>query len=220
VTDDIYIKGCFVFQLLGGKWSISLFPYPTSEVKIHAWALGEDYFSHQKVQVPKMEVRNFLRLSCRWIFPSISLTYNLCRWVPPFQVLEMFGAFSVAITVTTQGVFLWDISGTHDVNGVAGMIGAPKRRTKKKNQTTTTKGVGWRGSHVFQRVGQVFIPFVEQGIYFLIFLTIWRVWDEVWWVVFCIFWGVAIVVLGYARPFDRMVGSTELVFVMGEAYVV
>ena len=29
---------------------------------------------------------------------------------------------------------------------------------------------------------------------------------------FCIFWGVAIVVLGVARPFDRMVGSTELVF--------
>ena len=39
---------------------------------------------HQKFQVPKMEVLDLIRLFWGWFFPSISLTYSLYRWVPPF----------------------------------------------------------------------------------------------------------------------------------------
>ena len=40
--------------------------------------------NHQEFQVPKMEVLNLLRPFWGWVFPSISLTYSLYRWVPPF----------------------------------------------------------------------------------------------------------------------------------------
>ena len=39
---------------------------------------------HQEFQVPKMEVLNLIRLFWGWVFPYISLTYSLYRWVPPF----------------------------------------------------------------------------------------------------------------------------------------
>ena len=46
---------------------------------------------HQEFQVPKMEVLNLVRLFWGWVFPYISLTYGLYRWVPSFWVPEMFG---------------------------------------------------------------------------------------------------------------------------------
>ena len=42
-------------------------------------------------QVPKREVLNPIRQFLGWVFPCISLTYSLYRWVPPFWVPEMFG---------------------------------------------------------------------------------------------------------------------------------
>ena len=42
---------------------------------------------HQEFQVPKMEVLNLIRLFLGWVFPYVSLTYSLYRWVqwvPPF----------------------------------------------------------------------------------------------------------------------------------------
>ena len=39
---------------------------------------------HQEFQVPKMEVLNLIRLFWGCVFPYISLTYSLYRWVPPF----------------------------------------------------------------------------------------------------------------------------------------
>ena len=42
------------------------------------------WFHHQLFQVPKMEVLSLIRLFWGWVFPYISLTYCLYRWVPPF----------------------------------------------------------------------------------------------------------------------------------------
>ena len=42
-------------------------------------------------QVPKWEVLNPMRQFWGWVFPYISLTYSLYRWVPPFLVHGMFG---------------------------------------------------------------------------------------------------------------------------------
>ena len=39
---------------------------------------------HQEFQVPKMKVLNLIRLFLGWVFPYISLTYSLYRWVPQF----------------------------------------------------------------------------------------------------------------------------------------
>ena len=36
---------------------------------------------HQEFQVPKMEVLNLIRPFWGWVFPYISLTYSLYRWV-------------------------------------------------------------------------------------------------------------------------------------------
>ena len=47
-------------------------------------------------QVPKMEgFLNLIRLVWGWVFPYISLTYSLYRWVPPFWVPAMFGKLLV-----------------------------------------------------------------------------------------------------------------------------
>ena len=50
------------------------------------WIRGSWLLSkiHQEFQVPKMEVLNLIRLFWGWVFPFISLTYSLYRWVPPF----------------------------------------------------------------------------------------------------------------------------------------
>ena len=44
----------------------------------------DDTHPHPIFQVPKLEVLNLIRLFWGWIFPYISLTYSLYRWVPPF----------------------------------------------------------------------------------------------------------------------------------------
>ena len=63
-------------------------PHPC--VILDPWILGRMIY-HQKFQVPKMEVLNLIRLFGGWVFPYISLTNSLYRWVPPFELPEMFG---------------------------------------------------------------------------------------------------------------------------------
>ena len=46
---------------------------------------------HQEFQVPKTEVLNLIRPFWGWVFPYISLTYSLYRWVHPFLVPKMSG---------------------------------------------------------------------------------------------------------------------------------
>ena len=41
-------------------------------------------FYHEEFEVPEMEVLNLVRLFRGWVFPYISLTYSLYRWVPAF----------------------------------------------------------------------------------------------------------------------------------------
>ena len=41
---------------------------------------------HEEFQVPKMEVLNLIRPFWGWVFPYVSLTYSLYRWIPPFYV--------------------------------------------------------------------------------------------------------------------------------------
>ena len=50
-----------------------------------------------------MKVLNLIRLFWGWVFPYISLTYSLYRWVPPFQVPEMFGEIMGWTTLDTSG---------------------------------------------------------------------------------------------------------------------
>ncbi len=91
----------------------------TSVVR-QAWVLR---YYHQEFQVPKMEVLNLIRLFLGWVFPYISLTYSLHKWVPPFWVPEKFGD----TTPISQWLFLVPVK-----SGIGGTVHPPIGR---KNAT-------------------------------------------------------------------------------------
>ena len=99
----IYFAVCFLdtsclelhFQpfLNGWKWLNNLTThFPCKELKSFKWnyhlkpggCFRFQTCCHQEFQVPKMEVLNLIRLFWCWVFPYISLTYSLYRWVPEF----------------------------------------------------------------------------------------------------------------------------------------
>ena len=130
----------------------------------------------------------------------------------------MFRDFSVAITVTTQGPgcvsvrhlrYPWrDWSRWHDRS-------SKETNEKKKSNDDDERGrvervtcfpTGWGSIHPFCWTEHIrFDLFDDLGGFGMKF-------DEF---LFVFFGGMAIVVLGVVRPFDRMVGSTELVFFYG-----
>ena len=73
-------------RIIPGTW-VSLWslepPYPYYEPHNFGF-LWTQVNIHQTFHVPKMEVLSLIRLFWGWVFPYISLTYCLYRWVPPF----------------------------------------------------------------------------------------------------------------------------------------
>ena len=80
--------------------------HSNSELPKEMLELGRG-FSHQEFQVPKMEVLNLIRPFWGSVFPYISLTYSLYRWVPPFSVPEMSGDFPSLQLKSSEPSFSW-----------------------------------------------------------------------------------------------------------------
>ena len=91
----VFIVSAFIFvcfcsfscrQLFACFFLSSIFPLDNNFIVLY----------HQHVQTIK--VLNLIRLFCGWVFPYISLTYCLHRWVPPFYV-TIFLINSIKATV-------------------------------------------------------------------------------------------------------------------------
>ncbi len=76
-----------------------------------------DYCTHQTFQVPKMEVLNLIRLFWGWVSPYVSLTYSLYRWVPLFEVPEMFDYCTSPYKNKKQLPTLWMATDQHQRSG-------------------------------------------------------------------------------------------------------
>ncbi len=85
-----YVDPWMIDSKEGGQWSRFFSRMLVTNQDVWTFlGFGDPYiwpnYNHQTFQVPKMEgFLSLIRLFWGWVFPYISLTYCLYRWVPPF----------------------------------------------------------------------------------------------------------------------------------------